>query len=1073
MRKLLSEAAEYLERKRRHAAWMKIVCGLACVVVFCTVYALILPAITLEKQDTVLECPVSVHQHTADCYDAAGSLICGQADYVIHVHNDDCKDKEGNLICQLPEIKAHEHSGECYTEKSELNCGQEESEEHQHTSACYRTEKVLVCDNTAVRHSHSESCYDMAGNRICGQLEVLEHQHEDGCFQKTEETNDGIAPVTVNDTGEGGANSTNAEPVRLMEYANNIEGSKVQITVSNSDGQLEPGQNGQYEVVAGEEYNVRVAYSGTKIAPGKYYVTFTSVSNIDLTQTGQLILTANNGTKTDVGRWYFEKKEDGVAWLIFDINDEVQKFSNIDLVADVTCEFDYTDQPLAFDGLITVNVIRPPDEKMDTEIGKWAENNTDPNKIFWKAGIGGHQNSKIPGSTFYDKIDTTETHHYTQTDMENGITITAGISGSENIEDDWHQWVVKPGDPGLDWKETEWSYTMPESIQCSYCGKKITLQSDGWTYYLEYTSTRKQTADNGYVVYKNEIQFDSKEAVGITTTSPVSSTGEVVKTGTYSQGDEDTYDDDVFNWTITTKIPGAREGEKYDYSWYLMDTMGVEQGSSNTQYRNDLNNPISVTAKIGENEIAVPNIFNNTNDALIVWANDWSVPTDDTASKLEAEQIFYGQKISFANKCQCTQETCQIWENDSCLDAKNFDGYCRCWNCDQDVIFTLTYKTDAPELIEKYGGQGAELKNDVKLVQQQKNTEGKLVDVLVDDKTVQVPIPGIFTKQLTGMPEEDNGYLAEYTITVNEAMANLSELQELTIKDTMTTTLGFLSDSLKIHAKNADGKAWEVPSDQYTVTYQPNVENSETQEMGNLLTITLKQDALGPYQYTLVYGTSVSGGSGSISYKNTASIQLFGKNYDVSCSAHDVPNAVISGETYGATLYKCDSTEPKLPLRGAVFGLYTAEGDILMKKYKTDDHGLAQVKTDTSSNVILRTHVLYYLQELEAPDGYRLDDTKHYFWFCNNQEVQQCSKTEVYTQEHNATCVYTFKTGDGMIDLQIPNEKIPDEYELPETGGPGTLPVCIGGLTLLSSAGYLLYRKAKRRREELGDIPNP
>lgn len=49
MRDLFSKAAAYLNHMRKRRLWMRAVSCLACFVVFCTTYALILPAITLEK----------------------------------------------------------------------------------------------------------------------------------------------------------------------------------------------------------------------------------------------------------------------------------------------------------------------------------------------------------------------------------------------------------------------------------------------------------------------------------------------------------------------------------------------------------------------------------------------------------------------------------------------------------------------------------------------------------------------------------------------------------------------------------------------------------------------------------------------------------------------------------------------------------------------------------------------------------------------------------------------------------------------------------------------------------------
>lgn len=50
-RNFLSEAQKYIAKNRRRRIWKDIVIVLACIVVFCTTYALILPAITVEQQD--------------------------------------------------------------------------------------------------------------------------------------------------------------------------------------------------------------------------------------------------------------------------------------------------------------------------------------------------------------------------------------------------------------------------------------------------------------------------------------------------------------------------------------------------------------------------------------------------------------------------------------------------------------------------------------------------------------------------------------------------------------------------------------------------------------------------------------------------------------------------------------------------------------------------------------------------------------------------------------------------------------------------------------------------------------
>lgn len=102
-------------------AWKRMVRILSCIVVFCTTYALILPAITQEAQ---AYCGNSEHKHTEKCYKEI--LSCTREE---HVHSEDCFDADGSLICTLEE---HTHSDECFREL--LECTEEE---HTHSLECF------------------------------------------------------------------------------------------------------------------------------------------------------------------------------------------------------------------------------------------------------------------------------------------------------------------------------------------------------------------------------------------------------------------------------------------------------------------------------------------------------------------------------------------------------------------------------------------------------------------------------------------------------------------------------------------------------------------------------------------------------------------------------------------------------------------------------------------------------------------------------------------------------------------------------------------------------------------------
>ncbi len=182
---------EQIKRRRRRKWYYTVSVTLAAVVVFCTVYALILPAITLEKEQQTLNCPLNIHKHTAQCYDSDKTLMCGEADFVIHTHNESCFDEDGSLMCKIPEI-----------------------EEHKHSDSCYNTEGELVCKLSEVEaHKHNDSCYDNNGTLTCGKFHTTEHIHGAACFNTSEMTNDMAVKnemITLNDTAET-ANSTESD----------------------------------------------------------------------------------------------------------------------------------------------------------------------------------------------------------------------------------------------------------------------------------------------------------------------------------------------------------------------------------------------------------------------------------------------------------------------------------------------------------------------------------------------------------------------------------------------------------------------------------------------------------------------------------------------------------------------------------------------------------------------------------------------------------------------------------------------------------------------------------------------
>ena len=172
---LLGDAERYTSAHRRKRRWYRVTTCLAAVVVFCTTYALILPAITLEKQ-----CALPEHTHTEACYTSErGDLICTQSTEPQHTHTEECYQETQTLVCGMEESTGHTHGAECYDEEGNLICGQEESQGHVHGEECYEASRQLICGQTEEpAHQHTEACYSWNQVLTCG---MEEHAHSEAC----------------------------------------------------------------------------------------------------------------------------------------------------------------------------------------------------------------------------------------------------------------------------------------------------------------------------------------------------------------------------------------------------------------------------------------------------------------------------------------------------------------------------------------------------------------------------------------------------------------------------------------------------------------------------------------------------------------------------------------------------------------------------------------------------------------------------------------------------------------------------------------------------------------------------
>lgn len=186
---------EYGKRRRQRRVLKRVLIGASLCVAFLAVYALVLPASTLEHPEPA--CGLEEHEHTEACF-------------------------ETQLVCQLPETGAHVHTQACYDAEdvTKLIC-EKPATGHLHTQKCFATGEELVCENTEADHEHGDGCYLEEGTLVCEEEETV-HVHTDACYELVEpETADGQEAVE-------GDNAQAAEDLEGAEAQADVESAEAQ-----------------------------------------------------------------------------------------------------------------------------------------------------------------------------------------------------------------------------------------------------------------------------------------------------------------------------------------------------------------------------------------------------------------------------------------------------------------------------------------------------------------------------------------------------------------------------------------------------------------------------------------------------------------------------------------------------------------------------------------------------------------------------------------------------------------------------------------------------------------------------
>lgn len=272
-------------------------------------------------------------------------------------------------------------------------------------------------------------------------------------------------------------------------------------------------------------------------------------------------------------------------------------------------------------------------------------------------------------------------------------------------------------------------------------------------------------------------------------------------------------------------------------------------------------------------------------------------------------------------------------------------------------------------------------------------------------------------------------------------------------------------------ASNKRGQPLSVSEYSYlyeTIGYDSNQQGSRT----NRLTFTLPNAT--PLVVVYRYNTSVTTGN-SIELSNTATLKAEDTKIT---SVTDKTTVKISSSSFNANVkgilaYKVDKDNNAVYLPGAEFSLYAwqsndtwtlVSGDIITNAngelVDSQGRNLSLIMTDKNKNVQVHNQA-FKLVETQAPSGYIFDPNNAYYFYIPDTDEKLYPKNLP-----TDLSAYHIVTAGGY--LYLTNEKSQD-YELPSTGGAGTLPyTAVGGTMMLSALAYSFIHR-KRRREGRAD----
>lgn len=530
-----------------------------------------------------------------------------------------------------------------------------------------------------------------------------------------------------------------------------------------------------------------------------------------------------------------------------------------------------------------------------------------------------------------------------------------------------------------------------------------------------------------------DIQKDESEPPidGVIEFEPAGQEGTVEKSGEINS-------DGNLEWSVTVRLPGWQgSGNNYRH-WHLWDSLS------------------GFGSKITDGNVEIT----YGGQTYILHSTDNADPADEIAYYITNDSTQGASYLYFVSRK--SSHSCS--ESASNRPGGLPEGWCTDWVLREDAVVNIKY-TDLSFVY----GNGNWPSNQVRL----ENEEGYqdfAYCILQFPKPVSKESLEDGTFLITVNPKKVEEVTNADGSNVSEGIIDLSGNGPIVIRDKMSSGMVYRLGSMAITAVDEEGVEQILIQGQ---DYQ--LEISEEDD-GQVMEITLLHP--GKYEYRITYGVLLESGQTGDSYKNTATVEIFGKEF----TAEDSKQFFTStAEEYVLSIHKTDQDDPERVVPGAAYGIFSSQGELL-STVVTDENGDAQFTGKPSEGFILSDNMLYYLEETAAPEGYQVSGTRYWFYYSSSDKeivdsLIDTARFEGFYRDsdvladpipnrgYTETPVSGSDTDIVAEPIQVQDQRI--WYELPETGSTGTRMYTIAGLLLTGSAVTALYReKCKKRRNK-------